>query len=83
MENFEKSIVAMLGRPCSQHVTGNTSRQNQLQSAIIVNRRECHWWLTGIPDCLMVVSPPIPTLSFEMPVNQYEILSFNIYHFNI
>ena len=26
MENFEKCIVAMLGRLCSQHVTGNTSR---------------------------------------------------------
>ena len=24
----------MLGGPCSQHVTGNTSRQNQPQSAI-------------------------------------------------
>ena len=35
MENFEKCTVAMLGGPCSQHVTGNTSRQNQPQSAII------------------------------------------------
>ena len=34
MENFEKCTVAMLGGPCSQHVTGNTSRQNQPQSAI-------------------------------------------------
>ena len=25
----------MLGGPCSQHVTGNTSRQNQPQSAIM------------------------------------------------
>ena len=33
MENFEKCTVAMLGGPCSQHVTGNTSRQNQPQSA--------------------------------------------------
>ena len=30
----EVYIVAMLGGPCSQHVTGNTSRQNQPQSAI-------------------------------------------------
>ena len=37
MENFEKCIVPMLGGPCSQHVTGNTSRQNQPQSAIIKN----------------------------------------------
>ena len=29
MENFEKCTVAMLGGPCSQHVTGHTSRQNQ------------------------------------------------------
>ena len=29
MENFEKCTAAMLGGPCSQHVTGNTSRQNQ------------------------------------------------------
>ena len=36
MENFEKCTVAMLGGPCSQHVTGNTSRQNQPQSAIMV-----------------------------------------------
>ena len=35
MENFEKCTVAMLGGPCSQHVTGNTSRLNQPQSAII------------------------------------------------
>ena len=34
MENFEKCTVAMLGVPCSQHVTGNTSRLNQPQSAI-------------------------------------------------
>ena len=36
MENFEKCTVAMLGGPCSQHVTGNTSRQNQPQSAIMM-----------------------------------------------
>ena len=35
MGNFEKCTVAMLGGPCSQHVTGNTSRQNQPQSAIM------------------------------------------------
>ena len=35
MENFEKCTVAMLGGPCSQHVTGNTSRLNHPQSAIM------------------------------------------------
>ena len=35
MENFEKCTVAMLGGPCMQHVTGNTSRLNHPQSAII------------------------------------------------
>ena len=35
MKNFEKCTVAMLEGLCSQHVTGNTSRQNQPQSAII------------------------------------------------
>ena len=35
MENFEKCTVAMLGGPCSQHVTGNTSRLNQPQNAIM------------------------------------------------
>ena len=35
MENVEKCTVAMLGGPCSQHVTGNTSRLNQPQSAIM------------------------------------------------
>ena len=39
MENFEKYTVTMLGGPCSQHVTGNTSRQNQPQSAIIKGLR--------------------------------------------
>ena len=34
MDNFEKCTVAMLGGPCSQHDTGNTSPQNQPQSAI-------------------------------------------------
>ena len=38
MENFEKCTVAMLGGPCSQHVTGNTSRLNQPQSAIIMDK---------------------------------------------
>ena len=38
MENFEKCTVAMIGGLCSQHVTGNTSRQNQPQSAIIVKK---------------------------------------------
>ena len=42
MENFEKCTVAMLGGPCSQHVTGNTSRQNQPQSAIIINMYQSH-----------------------------------------
>ena len=40
MENFEKCTVAMLGGPCSQHVTGNTSRQNQPQSAIIYHNTQ-------------------------------------------
>ena len=31
----------MLGGPCSQHVTGNRSRQNQSQSAIMTNIRSC------------------------------------------
>ena len=35
MENFEKCTVAMLGGPCSQHVTGSMSRLNQPQSAIM------------------------------------------------
>ena len=39
MENFEKCAVAMLRGQCSQHVTGNTSRQNQPQSAIIAYPR--------------------------------------------
>ena len=33
MENFKKCTVAMLGGPCMQHVTGNTSWLNQPQSA--------------------------------------------------
>ena len=35
LEIFEKCTVGMLGGPCSQHVTGNTSWLNQPQSAII------------------------------------------------
>ena len=35
MENFEKCTVAMLGGPCMQHVTGNTSWLNQPQNAIM------------------------------------------------
>ena len=35
MGNFEKCTVAMLGGPCSQHVTGNTSWLSQPQSAIM------------------------------------------------
>ena len=34
----------MLGGPCSQHVTGNTSRQNQPQSAIINNQYMARAW---------------------------------------
>ena len=44
MGKFEKCTVAMLGGPCSQHVTGNTSRQNQPQSAIIQNQRHTIAW---------------------------------------
>ena len=48
MENFEKCTVAMIGGPCSQHVTGNTSRLNQPQSAIICdmysNKRVSQMW---------------------------------------
>ena len=32
-------LLKKLGGPCSQHVTGNTSRQNQPQSAIIKGLR--------------------------------------------
>ena len=46
MENFEKCTVAMLGGPCSQHVTGNTSRQNHPQSAII-----CRIIVTSLALC--------------------------------
>ena len=45
MENFEKCIVTMLGGPCSQHVTGNTSRQNQPQSAI---RLDTAWLVKSV-----------------------------------
>ena len=38
MENFEICTVAMLGGPCWQRVTGNTSRLNQPQSAITDHR---------------------------------------------
>ena len=38
MENFENCTVAMLGGPCSQHGTGNTSRLDQLQSTIVINK---------------------------------------------
>ena len=48
MENFEKCTVAMLGGPCSQHVTGNTSWQNQPQSAIILIQWQT--WYTA-PIC--------------------------------
>ena len=52
MENFEKCTVAMLGGPYLQHVTGNTSRLNQPQSAIILNRarhdRGCHHYPDGL-----------------------------------
>ena len=45
MENLEKCTVAMLGGLCSQHVTGNTSRLNHPQSAIIR-----YMWFTIIRD---------------------------------
>ena len=38
MENFEKCTVAMLGGPCLQHVTVNTSWLNQPQSAIMKDK---------------------------------------------
>ena len=38
MKIFEKCTVAMLVGPCSQHVTGNTSWQNQSQSAIMIGK---------------------------------------------
>ena len=47
MENFEKCTVAMLGGLCSQHVTGNTSWQNQPQSAIMYDYNMTVWILAG------------------------------------
>ena len=38
MKKNEKCTVAMLGGPCSQHVTVNTSQLNQPQSAIMYNK---------------------------------------------
>ena len=49
MENFEKCTVAMLGGPCLQHITGNTSQQNQPQSAIISWSRS----LSGLDGLLL------------------------------
>ena len=43
MEKFEKCTVAMLGGPCLQHVTGNTSRLSQPQSAIIIDNWPYIW----------------------------------------
>ena len=56
MENFEKCTVAMLGGPCSQHVTGNTSRQNQPQSAIICYHTTRIWAGSKI----LLFHPPTP-----------------------
>ena len=54
MENFEKYTVAMLRGPCSQDVTGNTSRQNQPQSAIMhgISQRMKPWEWYRVP-CAM------------------------------
>ena len=63
MENFEKCTVAMLEGPCSQHVTGNKSRLNQLQRAIIyVLIMVCWAWLSTQPEGLASeVKTPRPT----------------------
>ena len=61
MENFEKCTVAMLGGPCSQHVTGNTSRQNQPQSAIIVHISFQYMW------CMYEIWH-----HFDIPITIYE-----------
>ena len=45
MKNFEKCTVAMLGGSCLQHVTGNTSRENQPQSAIMQPRPYILWFM--------------------------------------
>ena len=42
MENFEKCAVPMLGGPCLQHITGNTSRLNQPQRATIQSTQYIH-----------------------------------------
>ena len=51
MENFEKCTVAMLGGPCSQHVTGNASRLYQFQSAIMTHQLpvpHTHWFAVSV-----------------------------------
>ena len=59
MEYFEKCTVAMLGGPRSQHVKGNTSRQNQPQSAIK--------WNIAHPGGLM--KDPIKEFVFDISIN--------------
>ena len=47
----------MLGEPCSQHVTGNTSRQNQPQSAIIAFKPQWIVWImnqTKLPIVMQI-----------------------------
>ena len=53
MENVEKCTVAMLGGPCSQHVTGNTSQLNQPQSAIIINKPLQSQLMLCMPECYL------------------------------
>ena len=50
MDNFEQCTVAMLGGPCLQHVTGNTSQLNQSQSAIMQNQ---DYWNPNIKSHLL------------------------------
>ena len=61
MKNFENCTVAMLGGPCAMHVTSNTSRLNQPQSAIniciaglLAELHSCvegHPWIYVAPPC--------------------------------
>ena len=56
MDNFQKCTVAMLGWPCSQHVTGKTSELNQPQSAIMRSTVEIMQQRTLVARMVMSVT---------------------------
>ena len=74
MANFEKCTVAMLGGPCSQYVTGSTSRLNQPQRAIPIDKSFLHCRKHILHKVSFCVCPNLPNAWWRHQMETFSAL---------